>query len=385
MSMQRHARTRSKVDPATTQISRRKAEHVRLALDLEPTDGHHPFDDIQLVHRALPELDADAIDCTLGLFGRRFGLPLIVASMTGGYEEGGRINAILAEAAARRQLPIGVGSQRAALRQPELRETYAVVRRVAPEAFVMANVGAAQLVHQRGDDALSRDDIRACLDMVRADALIVHLNALQEAVQPEGDRNAAGWLDAIADLTAWVPVPVVAKETGAGISGSVAAALVRVGVAAIDVGGWGGTNFAAIEGRRAAEIGRIDRAQLANVFSGWGIPTPVSIRLAAGRGVPVIATGGVRHGLDAARAIALGAAAVGVARPILHAARDGGIAAVEGWLERFERELRVAMFLVGAASLAELERADWVATGTVREWLAALDRPSRLTLPASRP
>ncbi len=369
MSMQRHAPDRG----SAADVRTRKAEQVRVARELGAALDVHTFDDVHLVHRALPETDIAGVDPSALLFGRRFRLPLFIASMTGGYEEGGRINAILAEVAERAELPIGVGSQRAALHSPELRETYAIVRRVAPTAFVAANIGAAQLVAQGDRPPLGPHEIRACLDMVRADALIVHLNALQEAIQPEGDRNAHGWLDAIAELTSWVPVPLIAKETGGGISASMAEALVAAGVAAIDVGGRGGTNFAAIEGLRAAA--RADRRgrRLAEVFADWGIPTPVSIRLAAGRGVPVIATGGVRHGLDAARAIVLGAAAVGVARPLLEAALEGGVTAVESWVEQFESELRVAMFLVGATSLSDLAGAGWVATGATRSWLDALE------------
>lgn len=365
--MQQHAPSES-----GDQVIARKAEHVRLARTIGSEHDDHPFDDIQLVHRALPELDLASVDPSASLLGRRFPLPLMIASMTGGYPEGGRINAILAEVAERRGLPIGVGSQRAALRRPDLRDTYAVVRRVAPTAFVAANVGAAQLVPQANGEPLSRDEIRACLDMVQADALVVHLNALQEAVQPEGDRNALGWLAAIADLVSWVPVPVVAKETGSGISRADAAALAAAGVAAIDVGGRGGTSFVAIEGRRADARGSVREARLADVFAGWGIPTPVAVRLATGHGVPVIATGGVRHGLDAARAIALGATAVGVARPLLEAALEGGAEAVAAWIDAFETEIRLAMFLVGARSLADLASAQVVIVGRTRQWLDSL-------------
>jgi isopentenyl-diphosphate delta-isomerase len=369
--MQRHARAPS----PNGGVEARKAEHVRFAREIGAAQDVHPFDSVHLVHRALPELDLATIDPSLRLFGRQFRLPLVIASMTGGYAEGGRINAVLAEVAERAQLPIGVGSQRAALRRPELRETYSVVRRVAPTAFVAANIGAAQLVPQGDERPLSRDDIRACLDMVKADALVIHLNALQEAIQPEGDRNARGWLDAISGLASWLPVPIIAKETGGGISGPVAVSLANAGVSAIDVGGRGGTSFAAIEGRRAAARGDLRGSRLADAFAWWGIPTPVSVRLATGHGVPVIATGGVRHGLDAARAIALGAAAVGVGRPLLEAALDGGVDAVLAWVESFETELRVAMFLVGARSLDELATAGFVITGSTREWLDALGRP----------
>jgi isopentenyl-diphosphate delta-isomerase len=207
--------------------------------------------------------------------------------------------------------------------------------------------------------------------MIRADAVIVHLNPIQELVQPEGDRNGAGWADAIARLVADLPIPVIAKETGGGVSETVARQLVAAGVSAIDVGGRGGTSFAAIEGARAAEQGDERGVRLAGLLAAWGIPTPVSVVLAARTGVPIVATGGIRGGLDAARAIAIGARAVGVARPLLTAALDGGDAALDAWIDGFLEELTAVMFLAGAADTAALGAVPTMIGGETRRWLDA--------------
>ena len=331
------------------------------------------FGDVAIVHAALPEVDLDGIDPSVAFLGRRLALPLCIASMTGGFAAGGEVNAGLARAAERHGLAMGVGSQRAALRDRGLRDSYEVARREAPSAFLMANVGAAQLVPQGDGPPLSAADVLAMAEMIRADAVIVHLNAVQELVQPEGDRHAAGWADAIARLVDALPIPVVAKETGSGIAEPAARRLAQAGVAAIDVGGRGGTSFAAIEGLRAAEQGDERGVRLARLLADWGIPTPVSVVLAARTGLPIVATGGVRTGLDAARAITLGAAAVGIARPLLEAVRSGGDAAVSAWIERFAEELRAAMFLAGAATVGDLARAPRVVGGETRRWLDELD------------
>lgn len=360
-------------------ISGRKADHVRLASDpAVVTRSGAGFGDVSLVHAALPEVDLARVDPSIDFLGRHLELPLVIASMTGGFAAGGDVNAGLARAAERHGLAMGVGSQRAALRDRSLRDSYEVARREAPTAFLMANVGAAQLVPQGdGREPLTPTDVLALADMIRADAVIVHLNAVQELVMTEGDRNAAGWADAIARLVDALPIPVVAKETGGGVSEAAARRLAQAGVAAIDVGGRGGTSFAAIEGMRAAEQGDDRGVRLSGVLAEWGIPTPVSVVLAARAGLPIIATGGVRTGLDAARAIALGASGVGVARPLLEALLGGGDAAVSAWIERFAEELAAAMFLTGSATIGDLARVPRVIGGDTRRWLDDLDDRSR--------
>ena len=355
------------------QIVGRKADHMRLATADAAIAPRGPgFDDVSFVHDALPEVDFERLDPSVMFLGRRLSLPLVIASMTGGHPDGGRVNAALARVAERHGLAMGVGSQRAALREPALADTYGIARREAPTAFLMANVGAPQLVAQGDAPPLTIDEVKRLIEMIAADAVIVHLNALQELIMPEGDRRAFGWLAAIERLVAAMPLPVVAKETGGGVSEPVARRLAEAGVAAIDVGGLGGTSFAAIEGLRADEQGDRRGSELAARFAAWGIPTAASVALAARAGIPIVATGGIRSGLDAARAIALGATAVGVARPLLQAVLDGGDAAVDAWLARFREELLATQFLTGSATIAELARAPVVLTGATERWITTL-------------
>jgi isopentenyl-diphosphate Delta-isomerase len=353
------------------EIEQRKADHLRLAAAMPAAVRGPGFEDVEFVHEALPEIDFAAVDPSVELLGRRFGLPLVIAGMTGGHAAGGDVNACLARAAQRHRLPMGLGSQRAALRDPRLRDTYEVARREGPDAFLIANVGAPQLVPQGDSPPLSSTQVAELIDMIRADAIAVHLNATQELVQPEGDRNAAGWLDAIRLLVESVSIPVIAKETGGGISEATARRLAGAGVAAIDVGGRGGTSFAAIEGRRAAEQDDERGVRLAEVFAAWGVPTAASIALSSRAGLPVIATGGVRSGLDAARAIVLGASAVGVARPFLQAVLDGGDDEVDRFVFTFRAELTGVQFLRGSATIESLRSAPHLVRGETSAWLAA--------------
>src|SRR5207253_3615525 len=329
-------------------IERRKAEHLRIAAEEDVETTRAPgWDDVHLVHDALPAPDAAKIDLSPRLLGHDLALPLVIAGMTGGHSGAERVNATLADAAARHGLGMGVGSQRAALRDPSLRGTYAVVRDRAPHAFVIANVGISQLVAQDDGVPLSAKDIRTLVEMVGANAIALHLNYLEESVQPEGQTRATGLDTAIRRLVRHSVVPVIAKETGAGISGSVARRLRSLGVEAIDVGGVGGTSFAAIEALRAQDRGDAARAALGRTFRDWGVPSAVAVAGSARSGLPVIATGGVRSGLDAAKALALGATVVAVGRPLLQAALEGA-EAVDRWITQFALELRTATFLSGA-------------------------------------
>lgn len=329
------------------------------------------WDDVHLLHDALPDVDADEVDLSRRFLGRKLALPLVISGMTGGHPRAQAINAVLARVAARRGVAIGVGSQRAALRDPSLVPTYAIVREAAPKAFVIGNIGISQLVAQGGETPLRAADVRTVVRMVRADALAVHLNYLEESVQPEGQTRARGATRALRRLVRSSPVPVIAKETGAGISREVAVRLRGLGVAAIDVGGVGGTSFAAVEAERARERADQALALLGARFRDWGLPTAVAVVGAAATRLPVIATGGVRSGLDAAKALALGATLVGVGRPLLQAALAGE-AAVEAWLDQFELELRTAAFLSGVARVRDLSGARTVVTGETARWLEQL-------------
>src|SRR2546421_1855847 len=270
------------VEPSKTE--QRKAEHVNIILKENVSAEYNYWNDIHLVHDALPEIDLDAIDLSVKFFGKKLRAPLIISSMTGGFGMGKEINANLAKAAAEVGVAMGVGSQRAALEKPELAATYAVVRDHGVP-LVFANLGAPQLVPQEGKRAYGLTDAKKAVDMIHADALIVHLNFLQEVVQPEGDRRAKGCLAAIRSLAA--TFPVMAKETGAGISRETATLLKQAGVQAIDVGGLGGTSFAPGDNYRAREEASTLKEGPRATFWEWGIPTPAPIRFGGGGLAPV--------------------------------------------------------------------------------------------------
>jgi len=351
-------------EPSRTE--QRKAEHVNIILQENVSAEYNYWNDVHLVHKALPEIDLDDIDVSCTLFGHKLKAPLVISSMTGGFGMAREINANLAKAAAEVGVAMGVGSQRAALEKPDLVDTYAVVKdHDVPLRF--ANLGAPQLVPQEGKRAYGLEDARRAMAMVDAHMLIVHLNFLQEVVQPEGDRRARGVLPAIAKIAS--KLPVVAKETGAGISRDVATGLKKAGVKGIDVGGLGGTSFSAVEHYRARKEAQTLKERLGATFWNWGIPTPASVIL-ANVGLPIVATGGIRSGLDVAKALALGASAAGMAKPMLEAAKVGARAVVDE-LQAVIAELKAAMLLTGCETVSELQEqrcivnrptADWVET-----------------------
>jgi isopentenyl-diphosphate Delta-isomerase len=353
-------------------IEQRKADHLRLSASGDVDALASPgWDDVALVHEALPEVDHCDIDLSVTFVQRQLRAPLVIAGMTGGHRTAHEVNAVLARAAERHGLAMGVGSQRAALRRADLAYTYAVVREQAPSALLISNIGVPQLIAQGDAQPLTLEDVQAAIAMIRADALAVHLNFLQESVQPEGERNARGGSTAIASVTEHVNVPVIAKETGAGLSRSTALRLQQLGVRALDVGGVGGTSFAAVEGLRAEAQGAAGSQKLGEVLRDWGIPTSVSVIGAQATQLPVIATGGIRTGLDAAKALAIGATLVGVARPLLQAALEGD-AAVDAWIAQFLDELRTVLFLTGSADLQALRQKPRVITGATRAWTEQL-------------
>jgi isopentenyl-diphosphate delta-isomerase len=330
----------------------RKADHIRINLDedvqhREVTTGLERY---RFVHDALPELDLDAIDLSTTFLGHRLRAPILISSMTGGVEDGWEITRRLAAVAQEVGVAIGVGSQRAAIDEPDLARWYRV-RDVAPDVLLFANLGAVQLNYGYGVD-----ECRRAVEMIGADALILHLNAMQEALQAEGNRDWSGLLSRIAAVCESIDVPVVAKEVGFGISGQVARRLADAGVAAIDVSGAGGTSWSAVEHHRATS----DRyRRTSETFIGWGIPTATCLRMVrdAVPGTPLIASGGLRTGLDAAKGIALGADLAGFAGPMLRAAVESEDAASE-LLATFVDELRLAMFGSGAGTIAALRSAE---------------------------
>ena len=346
-------------------MSHRKAEHVKVVLGRDVEGRYRYWDDIQLIHSALPEVDFDEIDTSVSLLGHRLNAPIVITGMTGGFPDAVKINDNLARAAAEVGVAMGVGSERAAVLKGQYPESYSTVARHAvPLKF--ANIGAPQIIPQKsGDRVVGAAEAREAMDLIHADVLAIHLNFLQEMVQPEGDRRARGCLEQIGLLAR--EFPVLVKETGAGISHTVAESLRDRHVRAFDVSGNGGTSFAAVEHYRAVDQGAEREARVGKTFWNWGIPSPVSVLEVVPLGLPVIASGGVRSGLDVARALALGATAAGTAGGMLRAAATG-FAETKTELETLVHELKVAMLLTGSRSIEELRRARYVVTGETRAW-----------------
>jgi isopentenyl-diphosphate delta-isomerase len=341
--------------PRKVTTSSRKQDHLRICAAGGVEAGFSGFSDVRLVHAALPEGSLDGVETGVRFLGHRLASPLFIAAMTGGHRDALPINRNLAAAAERAGIGMGVGSQRAALEDPELEDSFTVVREAAPTAFLCANLGVVQL-REHGIEWAER-----AVEMIDAQAICIHANFLQEAVMPEGDHDARGCLAALGTLCRELPVPVILKETGAGISRETADRLWAAGVSAIDTGGLGGTSWARVEGIRAPGS---PAAVMGERLADWGIPTVVSLCEVAGRG-PVIATGGVRSGLDMAKALALGADLCGMALPLLAPAMESE-EAVERAIDGYTRELAVAMFLSGARTVKSMRN--------VRTWITGMTR-----------
>lgn len=329
-------------------LQQRKADHIQINLEKDVrsalTSG---LDKLHFIHEALPELNLDELDTAVTVFGKRLSAPILISSMTGGTDQAGVINRRLAEAAQEVRVAMGVGSQRTALEQPEEAVSFRV-RRYAPDILLFANLGAVQLNH-----GYTVDHCRRAVDMIEADALYLHLNPLQEAVQEGGDTDFSGLAKRIADVCRGLDVPVIAKEVGWGVSERTARLLKDCGVAAIDVAGAGGTSWSQVEMHRTGE--EFTR-QLAATFVGWGIPTADSIRMVR-RATPdmlLFASGGLRDGLDIAKCIALGACLGGMAGPFLRAASESDEQAVET-LQLVKRQIQVTMFAAGLPDVRALQ------------------------------
>ncbi|MEV6767381.1 type 2 isopentenyl-diphosphate Delta-isomerase [Nocardia sp. NPDC051030] len=336
-------------------ISQRKDDHVRLArTQRESSDMANEFDDVRFVHHALAGIDRSDLDLTVRVAGMRWNSPLFINAMTGGSEHTGNINRQLAIAARQTGLAMATGSMSAFLRDPDTADTYRVVRDENPDGIILANINA--------DTSVA--DARRAVHLLRADALQIHLNAVQETVMPEGDRSFGAWAANIGRIVAGVDVPVIVKEVGFGLSRETVAALRDLGVAAADVAGRGGTNFALIENgrRRAGDYG---------FLADWGQSAPACLLDALSLEVPLIASGGVRHPLDVARALALGASAVGVSGAVLDILLTKGldalIAEIHCWLD----QLAGIMVMLGASTPPELADRDLVITGELASFCAA--------------
>jgi isopentenyl-diphosphate delta-isomerase len=349
-----------------TDIAQRKADHIQIARSGAGAYRRTSLlENVHLIHAALPELAFDDVDLRTSLLGRPLAAPILITGMTGGTREGRSINRILATAAQTLGIAFGLGSQRPMLQDPKLAATYEV-RDVAPDVLLLANVGVVQL------GAMRTAEVARAVEHVGADALAIHLNVGQELAQPGGDVDFRGGLATIARLSSELGKPVVVKETGCGISPAVATALDQAGVAAIDVSGAGGTSWIAIEALRA----KGQQAARGDLFHEWGIPTAACVGWLAQARLrsEVIASGGLRSGLDVARALALGARVGGLAQPVLAAASKGGVKGAIAFLSEVIDGLRTACMLAGVARVTDLASAPKVITGELGDWLAQKPR-----------
>ncbi len=340
---------RRRVQKALTKTQQRKKEHLELCLD--PTRVTSRFgtglDRYSFIHNALPELDIDEIDVSTNFLGKRLHAPILISSMTGGFDLARKVNRNLAAAAQHLGLAMGVGSQRVALEEPSVADSFRV-RDVAPDILLLSNLGAVQLNY-----GYTVEHCRRAVGMIDADGLILHLNVLQEAVQPEGNRNFSGLSSKIEAVCRQLEVPVVAKEVGSGISADVAARLKQVGVRAVDIAGRGGTSWYAVEAQRAAREGQ----PVETTFVDWGIPTEEAL-VAVRQAVPdlqIVASGGIRTGLDIAKAIALGADMAAFGQPLLTAALESPEKVVQ-FIGAIIQEIKITMLCVGAKNMDVLKK-----------------------------
>ena len=340
---------RTAFDP---EIEKRKKEHIMIAVSSISQVGTNGLENYKFTSNSLPEIDFDKIDTQTKFLKKKVNYPFFISCMTGGILEGGKLNKNLAIAAEKYNIALGVGSQRAAIKNPSLAKFYNV-RKHAPNIPILANIGLVQLNY-----GFTYKEFQKCVDMVGADALVVHINAMQETIQPEGNRNWEGLLNKLEKVITKIKVPVIAKEVGFGMSKSVIERLVKVGVGYIDVAGWGGTNWALVEGLR----GKADK-ELGELFSNWGISTADSlencsaVKLISNHYslISVLASGGIRNGVEIAKCISLGADMVGIASPFAKAGLENE-EKVEELIEKYAKEFKIAMFGVGAKNIKELQK-----------------------------
>lgn len=331
-------------------IQKRKKEHVDLSINHDVNyQKSTGFDEFDFVHNALPEINCGDVQLSADLLGREFSFPLFISSMTGGYSEAGAVNTIIAEFCENENLPFGVGSQRVMLEDPNQEESFSVVRSRAPTAFIAANIGGAQLIEGLGDT-----NIRRMIDSIEANAVIVHLNPLQELMQKEGDRNFKGIEKGIEKLVAKVGCPVIVKETGAGISQDVAKRLLDMGVSVVDIAGAGGTSWSKVENLRS------NQTEPLHEFNDWGIPTVECIRqvdaLRNTSSFELIASGGIRSSFDIIKAIALGADFTASAQPVIKAIVEGGYEALDTLYRSWQKQARYILILLGCNSFTDLNK-----------------------------
>ena len=348
----------------------RKLEHLALICEKGMQASRNWMDSVYLHPRAVPMVDPGDIDLSCTLFGRHFNAPFYVAAMTGGHAKSKVINEVLAKACAEAGIPLGLGSQRVALDNDELVETYKIARDVSDDLFLIGNIGMSQLVKSNNPIIVAKK----CVDMIKADALAIHFNKLQELVQPEGDRVFSKIMDIVESIAYALDVPVIIKEVGTGFSRPDFETIKNYRIGAIDVGGFGGTNFALVEAERANEDTYPYTRNMGEVFKDCGIPTPASIIMAKKYAVfPTLATGGIRTGLDVVKALCLGANMAGMAYPFLIAClNDINSESIENStkeIETIKAEIRIAMCLLNARTIADLEESQVHFSDELQAWI----------------
>jgi isopentenyl-diphosphate delta-isomerase len=348
-----------------SEIEKRKLNHISVSLEKNvETDITTGFEDVRLIHKALPEIDLNEVSTETTLFGKTLSAPLIISAITGGTVEAAKINRMLAEVAEKKQIGICVGSQRIAIEKPSTIPTFGIVRERAPSTFVMGNIGCPQLSLGWGVQEAEK-----CIEMIVADALAIHMNPLQEAVQINGETHYRNIYDKIKELSKSIKTPLVMKETGAGIAWEEAVKMQRAGVSGLEISGVGGTSWSAVEYHIAKKNKKREREYLGKAFWNWGIPTAISVvETSKKTDLTIISSGGLRTGIEIAKSISLGAQIGGIAKPFLEKAVEGQDALSE-YVDNIIREIKVTMFLVGVKTIDELAKVPIIIMGKTAEWL----------------
>ncbi len=334
-------------------IEERKLQHIKICAWEDVASSHNYWDDVIIRHRAIPNANLEDIETRVDFLGKTLDYPIIIDAMTGGHRIAKKINRNLAIAAEHFKIGMAVGSQRAAIENPELADTYSVISEY-DIPLKIANLGAPQFALGYGTE-----EVKKAIDMIDAHAIEIHFNFLQEAIQPEGDTKITGLEKNLAEIAK--KYILIAKETGAGISIDDAKKFKKMGFKALDVSGVSGTSFAAVEKYRGGGLN-------GELFRDWGIPAPICVMELRELGLPIIGSGGIRHGLDVARAIALGADVAGIARELLKPAMESSSQVIKK-LEEIIQALKIAVFMSGCSSVSELKNVDHIITGKLRDWI----------------
>ncbi|MHA1379353.1 MAG: type 2 isopentenyl-diphosphate Delta-isomerase [Candidatus Helarchaeota archaeon] len=347
------------------EITDRKLEHILICLEKNIESMHKKtgFQDVEFIHRALPELNFNELDISIEIFNHKFDAPILINAMTGGHEVSKIINENLARLADEFNIALVLGSQRAAIKDPKLEYTYNIARKTSPKAFIIGNLGAPQITKEFG-----MNEINKAIQMINANALTIHLNALQESLQDEGEPIYEGVLEALKKIKNQINIPLIIKETGAGIAREEVNLLKNSGVDAVDISGAGGTSWAAVEYHRTFKNGSFS-PEIAKTYWDWGIPTAISTIEASMIDISLITSGGIRNGLDIAKAIALGADLVGMSLPFLKAAYENNYELLKKIMNKCIKELKIAMFLTKSKNITDLKKSNLIISGYLENWL----------------